>query len=236
MVIRTHHETVVEPQFEYHYPYIAIDPFFLKDLRTRQQRSIEVFARTGRWALLERAIDTVWPEPTLAETFDILHLPAIISDPTRLDRTLARAADRHPAFAVEMAAATREDLRRQKASLLFRQVSGTDQRFLIALLINLPNAELILHYLATEFPGEAPAATAARLLATISATGHLPAIPEAEVANLIAVIKGQRKPAEATELSPLLKEEVLQPLFSDRTQFRPHPAMAERAHSAISAR
>ena len=123
MVIRTHHDTVLEPQFAYHYPYIAVNPLSGKqDLRTRQQRLIEFVVRSGRWDLVERAIDAVWPDPTLAETLDILHLPAITSDPVRLDRTLARAADRYPAFAVEVAATTREDLRRKKGSLLFRRV------------------------------------------------------------------------------------------------------------------
>ena len=227
MVIRTHHDTVVEPQFDYHYPYIAVDPFFLKDLRTRQQRLIELVARTGRWSLMDRAMDTVWPEPTLAETFDILHLPAIISDPVRLERTLGRAADRHPNFAQELAATTREDLRRQKGLLLFRRVSGTDQRFLVALLINLPNAELILQHLATEFPNEAPAAATARLIAAVAAAGHLPAISGAGVANLIAVMEGRRQPTELPELRPLVGEDVLLPLFSRTSQVRPYQAVAD---------
>jgi hypothetical protein len=234
MVIRTHCETLIEPQFNYHYPYIAIDPFFLKDLRARQQRLVELIARTGRWNLMERAIDTIWPEPTLAEFFDILQLPAIIGDPVRLDRTLARVADRYPAFAGEMAATTREDLRREKGLLLFRRISGINQRFLVALLINLPNAESILHHLAAEFPGEAPAAVAAQLLASISAAGHLPAIPEAGVPNLIAVIEGRRQREELAELSPLLGEEVLQPLFFRTTQFQLRPAITDSTHPTVA--
>jgi hypothetical protein len=215
MVIRTHHDLVSEPQFNYHYPFIAIDPFSLKDLRTRQQRLIELVARTGHWTLMERAIDAVWPEPTLAETFDILHLPAIISDPERLERALARAADQHPNFAEEIANTTQEDLRRHKGLILFRKVAGKDQRFLVALLVNLPSAELILQHLSAEFRGEAPATVAVRLLGAISAAGHLPVIPASAMADLVTVIEGRRHLAVTQELRPLLEEDILRPLFSN---------------------
>jgi hypothetical protein len=113
-----------------------------------------------------------------------------------------------------LAATTREDLRREKGMLLFRQPLSADQRFVVALLINLQNAEMILRHLAAEFPGEAPEAAAARLVAAISAAGYLAPIPEGEVATLTEVIEGRRLPAEAPRLCGLLAEDVLRPLFS----------------------
>jgi hypothetical protein len=70
MVIRTHHDTVTEPQFDYLPPHIASNPLWDEDRRTRQRRLIEVLARTGRGELVEQAIESTWPEPTLAETLD----------------------------------------------------------------------------------------------------------------------------------------------------------------------
>jgi hypothetical protein len=214
MVIRTHRDTITEPQFDYLPPHIAINPLWNEDRRTRQRRLLEVLARTGRWELVEQAIEAVWPEPTLAETLDILKLPAVIGDPARLDRLLARAAERHPTCAAELEAVAREEVRRQKGMLLFRRVAGSDQRFLVALLLNLPDAEVILSHLATEFPRETPAAAAARLLTAMAAAGHLAPISQTEPESLAALIDGRRPRAETPELSHLLEEDVLRPLFS----------------------
>jgi hypothetical protein len=214
MVIRTQSRTDPTPQFAYHHPYIAKEPFLGKDLRTRQERLIEFVSRTGQCNLVEHAVDTVWPDPTLIETFDILHLPVVMRDPVRLDRALARAADRHPTFATEVAATIREDLRREKGMILFRQPLSADQRFVVALLINLQSVEMILRHLAAEFPGEAPEAAAARLVAAMSAAGYLAPVPEGEVATLAEVIEGRRLPEDAPRLRGLLAEDVLRPLFS----------------------
>jgi hypothetical protein len=214
MVIRAHCNTVPEPQFDYMPPYIAINPFSHENGRTRQRRLLDVLARTGRWELVEQAIEAVWPEPTLADTLDILKLPVVIGNPARLDRLLARAAERHPTFAAELEAVVREEVRRQKGMLLFRRVAGNDQRFLVALLLNLPDAEAILPHLATEFPGETPAAAAARLLMSIAAVGHLSPMSQMEPESVAALIDGRRPRAETPVLSRLLEEDVLRPLFS----------------------
>jgi hypothetical protein len=185
-----------------------------EERRTKQRRLIDVLARTGRWELVEQAIEAMWPEPTLAETLDILKLPAVVGDPARLDRLLVRAAGRHPTFAAELEAVAREEVRRQKGMLLFRRVTGNDQRFLVALVLNLPDAEAILPHLAAEFPHAEPAAAAARLLIVMAAAGHLPAIPQTESESLTALIDGRRPPTQMPMLSHLLGEDVLRPLFS----------------------
>jgi hypothetical protein len=143
-----------------------------------------------------------------------LTLPAVIGDPARLDRALVRSAECHPIFAAEPGAVTREEARRQKGMLLFRRVVGDHQRFLVALLSNLPDAETILPHLAAEFPREAPATAAARLLLAMAAAGHLPSIPQTEHESLAALIDGRRLRAVTPVLSRLLEEDVLRPLFS----------------------
>jgi hypothetical protein len=150
----------------------------------------------------------------LAETLDVLTLPAVIGDPARLDCALLHAVERHPTFAAELKAVTREAVRRQKGMLLFRRVVGDDKRFLVALLLNLPDAETILPHLAAEFPCEAPAAAAARLLISITAAGHLPPISQTEHENLAALIDGRCPRPETPVLCRLLEEDVLRPFFS----------------------
>jgi hypothetical protein len=59
MVVRTHHDTVTEPQFDYLPPHIATNPLWNEDRRTRQRRLIDVLARTGRGELVEQALDAV---------------------------------------------------------------------------------------------------------------------------------------------------------------------------------
>lgn len=216
MLIRTLGDQCYNPLLRYRHPHFAVSQLDHRprmDQCRRRSRVVEIAARSGRWEFLQRVIDELWPNPTLEDSLEILQLPAIKQDPDRLGRALARAAERHPTFAAEITATTREELRSERGEALRRRLVNADGKFLLAVLINVPDADAILDHLAAEFPDEAPCAAAARLLARMAADGHLPRFHESEMANLVAVLEGNLRPEEAPALTALLGEDLLRPLL-----------------------
>ncbi|MFD4357461.1 hypothetical protein ACFWPX_33290 [Nocardia sp. NPDC058518] len=216
MVIRTHQDRGSGPQLNYLPPYVAIDPTIDQDRRARQRRLIEVLARTGSPELVRRGAESLWPtRPSVAQTLDFLKMPAVVGDPELHSRSLDRAADLHPELSDELAAVSREELRRLKTRLLLPRVTGEEQQLFVALLLNLTRSQDILTHLEREFIGEAPAAAATRLLVELSSAGHLPAIPARSQQSLREVIAGDVGPETYPELSEITGSTVLRHLFHD---------------------
>lgn len=218
MVIRTHQDRDSGAQLNYLPPCVAVDPTLDRDRRTRQRRLVEVLARTGSPHLLRQGVESLWPaRPSVAETLDFLKMPAVVRDPELYERSLARAAELHPEFAEDLAAVSREELRRLKTRLLLPKVTSNDQQFFVALMLNLSRSEDILTHLGREFETETPADAATRLLVDLSAAGHLPHIRLESREHLRNILSGDSPIGDHPELSDITGNTILQPLFSGAT-------------------
>jgi len=165
IVVRTDGETADGPQYEYHPPTIAVDPFFVDPLAERQLQVLHLLRASGHPESELRAADLVG-RADLHTVFRILHQSMRNGSTLAQLEALANAARvRHGEFVDEIMLSIREGLRRRAIHGLRRHIREAEGRFFLALLQNLPDRASILRVLREERPGQDPHAVVKKLIA-----------------------------------------------------------------------
>ena len=162
IVVRTYQDTECGPQYRYHPPSLAEDPFFDDGLVKRRLEALTVL-RTLDPARYETAAAELVATSDFYLAYRIArqHLVAF-EDLARTQALLEHGRARHgsrvdrlgPVFA-ELARISTLQTRREV-------LTGVDHRFFLALLLNLPTRRAILETIAARYPGTDPIELAAQ--------------------------------------------------------------------------
>ena len=156
IVIRTLREPEAGPQYLYHPPSLAIDPFAEDPLLARRLEALEVL----------HAIDPAGHEQAVGELFDDADLLAVfrvakhhlgrVQNLERLRELLERARPRHGAR-IDLLMPVLEEIARLGAIIHKRTLmTGADHRYFLALLLNLPTRAAVFEAVALRYPGRDP--------------------------------------------------------------------------------
>jgi hypothetical protein len=206
LVIRTHRDVEQGPQYEYFKPGIALDPFFQDPQVLRRCQLLGFMAATNDPGL-SAAITQVVRSSRL---FDMVQILRYIVD-KRLDdayfeETLALLRLVHGEQGEIVARALENRLRERFIVESRKQVVDADERFLLALLLNLESREAIFRAI-RERIGEEPADFVVRCLRNMSQNGEIgpdrKSASDFELGVLKALLLGKDSPrAIASDLQP----------------------------------
>lgn len=164
IVVRTDGDTSEGPQYEYHPPTIAVDPFFVDPLVERQLQVLHLLQTSNHPAWEQRTIELL--SRCDAHTIFRVLLQFVRNGvhQTNIDNIAAAALSRHGHIVEDILVALREVLRRRALHLLRRQIRDSEGRLFLALLQNLPDRDSILQILGTRYAEHRPLETLEKLV------------------------------------------------------------------------
>jgi hypothetical protein len=168
VVVRTYEERNKLPQYRYLSPGLAIDPDDGEGLRTRRLIFLRGMVNGQIDGLRERAlqlIDTADVENTYY-AFSVMNVKKV--DDALLDELYAVARRRHGEVVDLFRRACEGERRIRLATALRAKVTDPEARFLLALLMLMPDREAVFDTLQLQYPGAEPLPTIEKLLAAMS--------------------------------------------------------------------
>lgn len=173
IVVRSDGELEPGPQYEYHPPTIAVDPFFVDPLVERWLQALHLL-RSAKHAEHDELAEELLGRADLHTAFRVLEgSQREEPDFGRLERLAGAARRRHGAVVDALLAAVREGVRRRAIHRLRREVQDPERRFFLALLQNLPDRAAIYGMVRERVPERAPRETVLRWLESLSGTSRL---------------------------------------------------------------
>jgi len=168
LVIRTDKSPLYLPQFSYHRPTIAVDPFYEHETTSRKMQTIGALFQI-KHPDADRMISELLSESDFHTSYLIMqtvndwvgsdkigHLFGIEDSNDQLGRFLDIVRSRHGDKADEIAAALRDAT--LSAELIRRRavVSDPEQRFFLAILLNVEGRENVCRLISQRFPDDDP--------------------------------------------------------------------------------
>ena len=169
VVVRTHADSGAGPQFTYLPPHAAVDPFFTDTLNSRRCQLLDVLARTE---------DPAYPDLVREMLADLdfesgfFVLQNCLGDLRRMgewEETWEVFSEKHGDLATPIAPTLEEIVWRDSLVGLRGTITGSEHRFFLALLLNVPSRAGILELVAGRFPGD-PVRTVLRWAKELSET------------------------------------------------------------------
>lgn len=159
VVIRTHHDPGTGPQYNYLPPHIAVDPLHADPLTMRRQQLLDVLETLddpGYANIVGEMIGTL----DFERGFNTLrHAMRHLQNLGEWEPVLTVFQDRHGELAKGVPDTLAECLRRETLSAMRNQIIDPDQRFFLALLLNVPTRKDILAFISQRVPDQSPIET-----------------------------------------------------------------------------
>jgi DNA-binding transcriptional ArsR family regulator len=173
IVVRSDGEIEHGPQYEYHPPSVAIDPFFVDPLVERWLQALRLLRASGHTEYRALAADLVARSDPYTVFRVLDQTQREDTDFALLEALTAAARPRLGAVADDLARAVREGVRRRAIHRLRRADRDPDRRFFLALLQNLPDRDAIYRLVGRRVVGKDPRETVLRWIADLSGTSLL---------------------------------------------------------------
>ncbi|WP_448191599.1 hypothetical protein [Azospirillum sp. sgz301742] len=162
----------VGPQFTYHKPFIAIDPFHEPQPQVTQLRMLQTLCDLAHPELagffeLALARSDAWG------AFRILELAGARCTPELTERLIAAARHRHGDWIDLVPACLTERRRIENITLRRARTTDPEERFLLALLLNLPDRAAILDTMRLRFPAREPVTALVEIVGRMSQAGSI---------------------------------------------------------------
>jgi hypothetical protein len=136
LVIRTHTNRKAQPQYTYHWPGIALDPFFVDADLTTKLQLLRLLLLTNR-PELDQAVTTLLSYADIETAIrTLLYIRSICCEYPLLLRLARMAAHTHPHFRDHFVALAEALYLENRLSSMTRQVRCPEARLLIAILLN----------------------------------------------------------------------------------------------------
>ena len=171
LTVRTIGLPDAQPQFNYLYPSVAIDPFFSDPAIIKRTQTADVLLGMNH-ANADEIIDEMLAHADLHTTFALLstaHAHLLRNEPSPIHglsanrarwRALLKVARVHHGDDADvLAAALAESLRQMTVNNCRSYVSGADLRFFLAILLNVRDRKEILNLVRERYPNEPPVET-----------------------------------------------------------------------------
>ena len=163
VVIRTY-DDATGPQYEYYRPAIALDPFHDPEPAATQVRLLRGLGQL-KSPLLPAALEQTLAgsdAPMAFRCLDVAH--EHLTDPEQLARVRQAAERRHGELADLLHQGIMEQRRQRNIVLRRNSIQEAEPRFLLALLLNLPDRRSILSALGERYPSEDPVTVLVRMI------------------------------------------------------------------------
>jgi hypothetical protein len=167
VVVRTHKSEQDTPQYSYFKPYLAVDPFYAPPLPTIQLRMLESLGLIDPKLFWKhaRTLATSCEPWTLFRVICAAH--AYEKDRDEWRAFLEHASSRDPRMIQRMVRCSEEMSRESKLLSLRKTVLDPTHRFLLALLMNVPNRKVLYQLVAERIPSSDPEPLVLRWLTEI---------------------------------------------------------------------
>lgn len=168
LIIRTHQSLSGLPQYNYLRPFIAFDPFFREPAMMRKKQAVELllglahpdsdslisdFVRSSdfqtTFLLLEKAYDHLCGK-------DLPNGQDPLNNSSRFQALIENARERHGVLVDLLLPVYQEQQRQLEIVKRRANVKSKDQRFFLALLLNVPHRKLLLELVKQRFPDRDP--------------------------------------------------------------------------------
>ncbi|MEK6406939.1 MAG: hypothetical protein AABN34_08250 [Acidobacteriota bacterium] len=169
--VRTYHTVSGAPQFKYHKPYIAVDPFF-KDPLTIKQIQCASLLLSMQHPEADRMIGDLVSRSDFQTAFGILDLArshvasnhleknfGLSTVEERFQALLETARRRHGELVDLMLPVFEEGIRQRNLVHRRGQITSNEHRFFLALLLNVPDRAKVLELVRQRFPEQNPVST-----------------------------------------------------------------------------
>jgi hypothetical protein len=156
VVVRTGVQRPFGPQMAYYMPGLAIDPFYREQPLPSQVALLETLLRSEPEIFREIALQVVSERDIFLAYKVIESVSRNAGDCEILHELLRCLALRNADFAAILEPALREDRRAASIRSHLRDVSNSEHRYLLALLISAPNRDVVDSMMRARFPGLDP--------------------------------------------------------------------------------
>lgn len=193
LIIRTHQSLSGLPQYNYLRPFIAFDPFFKDPAMIRKKQVVELllgiahpesdslisdFVRSSdfqtTFLLLEKAYDHLCGK-------DLPREQDPLKNSGRFQALIEKARERHGAL-VDLLLPVYQEQQRQLEIVSYRSnIKNKDQRFFLALLLNVPHRKLLLDLVKQRFPEKDP------IHVILDRVSELSSMPGATKSNILGI-------------------------------------------------
>ena len=182
ITIRTYGDPGAQPQFDYRKPYFALDPFYRESTQIKKLQTVNLLL-TIKHPEADSFIDDLVSSADFHTTYLLLDLARnhLTSDAMenmfhlstgqeRYNRLVEKARTRH-GHLVDLIGPVVEEMQRQNDLIQRRgYLTGSDHRFFLALLLNVPRRTMILDLVHQRFPSQDPVDTVAAWVEELSTT------------------------------------------------------------------
>lgn len=165
VVVRTWSQSNEGPQFNYNLGGLAFDPFHRPEKLTRQLQLLAVLMRTDR----ARALQLAFAAIATADPHAVYRLlDACYSRSAAFDNLLERVRPLHPELVDAFPRDVEQRDRGTRLSALRSALTNSEHRFLLAILLTVPDRQRALDLVERAYPGD-PKSTLLRWLEELSA-------------------------------------------------------------------
>ena len=157
IVVRTERDVDSLPQYNYHYPFVALNPFYKDGLFKRRQDVLALVSRVSPDKYVDIAITTV-NNADLVTTYAIINHAFSVLHTSPDFGAIVRAAEiRHGDIIDRFVAVAEETKRRISITRCRNEVRDHERRFFLALLLNIPSREWIMRMLRDRYGNDGDA-------------------------------------------------------------------------------
>jgi hypothetical protein len=185
---RTYHTATGAPQYNYHKPWLAVDPFFKDPLAVKQAQSASMLLRARR-PEADALLNDLMARSDFQTAFTLLDIAQshMAGDPLeqsfgmgvgneRFQNLVGAARRRHGDF-VDLILDVFEESKRQNDLVRRRgQITSPEHRFFLALLLNAPSRGGLLELVKQKFPERDPIETVLNWVDELATTRALGAV------------------------------------------------------------
>lgn len=156
IVVRTYRDADAFPQYEYHPPSIALDPFYEEVIVKRWLQACSLLIRTKHPDYETHAAEVIRRNDIHTAFLVLQQAVALLDDSQILGRLFDVVRQSHGSVGNELIAALRMQIFRRKFVKLRKDIQDPTLRFFLALLQNLPHRAAIVQMVRKYEPGGDP--------------------------------------------------------------------------------
>jgi hypothetical protein len=169
VVVRTHVDPIVGPQYQYTRDGIAFDPFFMTDVLKRQQQTLGLLLAIDHPKLFDRARRTIEAADAFT-AFSLLSWMRVAVPDEKYGKFLDELRSPHTLLLERLRRDRDEQLREAAITMRRARIRGKEHRFLLALLLNLGDRRRIFEVVGQAYPEAPPEQTVLRWVSELAKT------------------------------------------------------------------
>ncbi len=155
VVVRTHNDPGVGPQFTYLPPHLAVDPTHYDALTMRRKQLLDVLEATGEESYGELVCEMLGGLDFERGLFILQNGMGCLREMGEWERAWGIFRKKHGELAVKVAPTLGEIVRRDGLAALRGTITEVEHRFFLALLLNVQSREELLGMVAQRYEGRA---------------------------------------------------------------------------------